>query len=391
MSKFTVKRTPNKAKPEFINPDGNAFVIGNGTSRKDFDLKPLMDHGLLVGCNYFYRDMHPHVLVLSDEAITNTVAKVDKVWMRRNWVYSWYPKMGGKIKKVAFPEKTSAGLMAVYESIVSHGAKKVFLVGMDFFGLGSKGKMNNGMLNNMYAGEKHYLAEGNVAPTYRNWQRRFQYVLNEFPDIQFYHVAPLDGKSPERLIGAPNWHQVSWDNLQDHLNNGAELVRLYEPNEEDTALFEEENSDNLRASIERQFSGQENFIYPDRIHPDTFIQIRLDIQAQYRKMGAAAAGKMLQIRIKDFDIAVPPTLIRTPQGMVLADDKFIVAEYQKEIEKRYKDMDIQLQPFRRIQSASAIADMKEKQSMLPQEEFAPPPPPPPKQEFIPPPPPPPPM
>ena len=137
---FKVKRTKDKSTPIFENPNGNAFVIGNGTSRKDFNLSALMNHGMLVGCNYFYRDMQPHVLVLSDEGITTTVAKVDKEYCRRNHVFSWYHKPGGKIKKVSFPEKTSAGLMAVYESIVTFGCKNIFLVGMDFFGLGSNGK-----------------------------------------------------------------------------------------------------------------------------------------------------------------------------------------------------------------------------------------------------------
>ena len=393
MKKLIFKRGTT-GKPTIQNPNKYSFVIGNGTTRADFDLNTVMPYGLLFGCNYFYRDMKPHVLVLSDEAITNTVAKTDKDYVRRNFVYSWYPKPGGKIKKVAFPEKTSAGMMACWESIKTFDCENVFLIGMDFFGLGSKGKDNNGMVNNMYAGKKHYVPPDAVAPTYRNWQRRFQYMLRENPNVQFYHVAPLEGKSPERLLGAPNFHQVSWENLQDHLNNDAELVDMKDINEQDVALWEEPNPDDLRASIERQFSGQENFLMPDRIHPETFLQIRLDVQRQYRTLNQdqIAQGRILQIRIKEFDIMVPPMLIQTPSGTVLADDNTIVNMYKKEAEERYGKMGIKLKPFRQIRSASETAELKKKQSMIGGESFTPPPPPPPQSEsFIPPPPPPPPI
>ena len=347
MKKFQVKRSPSKRKPEFVNPDKIAFVIGNGTSRKDFDLTPLMNQGMLVGCNYFYRDMHPHVLVLSDEGISATVAKVDKAYCQRNHVFSWHNKPGGTMKKVSFPEKTSAGLMAVYESIVTFGCDKIFLIGMDFFGLGSQGKNNNGTINNLYVGEKHYAKDPNqYAPTYRNWQRRFQYVLQQFPDVQFYHVAPLDGKSPERLIGAPNWNQISWDNMNAWLSSDEPLVKLYEPNEDDIALFKEDNSDNLRASIERQFSGQENMIYPDRVDPNQMLKIKLDVQRRYRQMGLDRG--FLSIQIKEYEIMVPPVVIQTPKGSMLADDDMIVKMYQREAEERYGRKGIKLQPFRSI-------------------------------------------
>lgn len=375
MSGFRVKRNPNKQKPEFVNPDGNAFIIGNGTSRKDFDLGPLMDHGLLFGCNYFYRDMHPHVLVLSDEGITNTVAKVDKAWMMRNHVYSWYPKNGGKIKKVSFPEKTSAGLMATYEAAETFNAKKVFLIGMDFFGLGSKDKEDNGTINNMYVGKKHYAQSADqVAPTYRNWQRRFQYVLRKYPDVQFYHVAPLDGKSPERLIGADNFHQVSWDNLQDHLNNGADLIDMKDIGPDDVTLFLEDNPDDIRAVLERQFSGQENYLYPDKIHPQQLLTMKLDVQRAYRKMGNIT--QYLSIRIKEFDVLVYPVVVNTPQGQMLASDEFIVENYKREANERYNIMGIGLEPFSNI----APKGLEEEPST---------PPPPPAFDNIPPPPPPP--
>ena len=93
----------------------------------------------------------------------------------------------------------------------------MFLIGMDFFGFGSSGKHKNGKLNNMYAGMEHYVPAGpdEIAPTYRNWQRRFEWLVKHYPDTDFYHVNPLDGKSPERLRGYDNFHQVTFDNVVD--------------------------------------------------------------------------------------------------------------------------------------------------------------------------------
>ena len=42
------------------------FCIGNGESRKDFDLERLRPHGKIYGCNGLYRDFVPDVLVAMD-------------------------------------------------------------------------------------------------------------------------------------------------------------------------------------------------------------------------------------------------------------------------------------------------------------------------------------
>ena len=45
-----------------------AFCIGNGESRKGFDLEQLRPHGKIYGCNALYRDFTPDVLVAVDHA-----------------------------------------------------------------------------------------------------------------------------------------------------------------------------------------------------------------------------------------------------------------------------------------------------------------------------------
>ena len=283
MAKTKIKVKPGQ-KPT-LPIGGDAFVIGNGTSRQGKDLKPLMNEGIVLACNWFYRkEFRPHVLVCSDEPITETILKTDPWYPRGNWFYTWFPKPGSGAKKAPTPEKFAAGPMAAYIACNTYQSKNVFLIGMDFFGFGSVSKDKNGKLNNMYAGMKHYQTPdegGGVAPTYRNWQRRFQWIIKSHPNTNFYHVNPFEGKSPERLIGLDNFHQISWEEMQDYLQKGAELPQPSVTAEE-RALAYDVNPDDIKACIERQLSGQENVLFPDMLSYETVLNIRLS-SVNFRK------------------------------------------------------------------------------------------------------------
>ena len=47
-------------------PRGNAYCIGNGPSRKGFDLHRLKKHGQTYGCNALYRDFMPDFIFSVD-------------------------------------------------------------------------------------------------------------------------------------------------------------------------------------------------------------------------------------------------------------------------------------------------------------------------------------
>ena len=51
-------------------PRGNAYCIGNGPSRKDFDLNKLKATGQTYGCNALYRDFMPDFIFSVDTKIT---------------------------------------------------------------------------------------------------------------------------------------------------------------------------------------------------------------------------------------------------------------------------------------------------------------------------------
>lgn len=287
------KKNKNKSQRKLPEKFSNAFVVGNGTSRKDLDLQQLLPHGNLYGCNWFFRDeFMPDVIVASDEPMTKSITKAHSAAVRQRQFYTWFPKPGSGAKKASCPEKFAAGPMATWVACREHEAHDVFLIGMDFFGFGSKDVENNGKINNLYAGEKHYTNQ-DIAPTYRNWQRRFQYTMKMFPNVKFWHVNPFEGKSPERLRGLPNFNQVTWENVIDHFENGAELVNILERTDEDIQLAMEPNVYDLKAIIERQIVGQENVVFQDLMSTKQVVQIRQtvnDIQNKNPTGGGAVVN-----------------------------------------------------------------------------------------------------
>ena len=316
-----------------------AFIVGNGTSRKDLDLKSIKDYGLLFACNWFFhKEFRPDVLVASDEPMTNTILKAHSYYPKTNWFFTWFAKPGSGAKKAPTPEKFAAGPMATFTACQVFESSKVFLIGMDFFGFGSTDKNNNGALNNLYANEKHYQKttedDKGHAPTYRNWQRRFQWTMKNFPNVEFYHVNPFEGKSPERLRGLKNFHQISWDNLVQHLENDAPLIDLLVKSEEDVALAYEPNPDDVRATYERQVVGQENVIYPDPLSDQEVISIRVKLSETQRKKGGALDQFM--VNVQGHEIILQAPLVRTPQGDRLMSREEIVTEYFHEKKIRAK-------------------------------------------------------
>ena len=390
MRKLKIKKSPG-TKPKL--PRGEyAFIIGNGTSRKDLNIKQLMDYGLFFACNWFFREeFRPHVLVASDEPMSKSILKNYQAYPRGNWFYTWYPKPGSGSKKATTPEKFAAGPMAAHIAAFQYESPKVFLIGMDFFGFGSKDKNNNGVMNNLYEGMKHYAKKPedknakNGAPTYRNWQRRYQWIIKRFPDTQFYHVNPFDGKSPERLRGFDNFHQITFDNLIDHLTKDVELVDILEKTEEDKKLANEVNPDNILACLERQLAGQENCIYPDMLQPQDVLNIRVNVNKEYDKLlkkQKHVEGYELGINVGGYDVKVPPMLIKEGNISRVATTKEIERQFNKEFDFREqcaRESEVIETKFKidfNLKKEKATSDL-------------PPPPPPPAFDLPPPPPPPP--
>jgi hypothetical protein len=65
------------------------FCIGNGESRKDFDLNKLKPYGKIYGCNALYRSFTPDVLVAVDGGIIHEIYHSGYSFNNECWFRDW--------------------------------------------------------------------------------------------------------------------------------------------------------------------------------------------------------------------------------------------------------------------------------------------------------------
>ena len=133
-------------------PKGNAYIIGNGPSRKGFDLNSLKASGQTYGCNALYRDFVPDFIFSVDTKMTMKMLE-DKVYEK---CIHYAPALEvnrphGKDKLHLTPNNPHwiSGNQAFWTACV-HGHKNIYLIGFDFREYGT------GELNNIYQDTKNY-------------------------------------------------------------------------------------------------------------------------------------------------------------------------------------------------------------------------------------------
>ena len=65
------------------------FLIGNGESRKDFNLDLLKPHGKIYGCNALFRQYTPDVLVSVDHGIMHEIYQSGYCYKNETWFRDW--------------------------------------------------------------------------------------------------------------------------------------------------------------------------------------------------------------------------------------------------------------------------------------------------------------
>ena len=133
-------------------PRGNAYIIGNGPSRKEFDLNSLKATGQTYGCNALYRDFVPDFIFSVDTKMTVKMLD-DKVYEK---CIHYAPALEvnrphGKDKLHLTPNNPHwiSGNQAFWTACV-HGHKNIYLIGFDFREYGK------GQFNNIYQDTKNY-------------------------------------------------------------------------------------------------------------------------------------------------------------------------------------------------------------------------------------------
>ena len=178
-----------------------AFIIGNGTSRKSFDLESLRGKGTIFGCNALYRDFTPDYLVAIDDGIISEINyAIDieecKVPRLRFIVPAW-----NECFEETTGNRSNAGMNAMLEAI-KMGAKEVYCLGFDFLIDSEISVANIYDSTPCYGPETRANRRDNV-----NRAAYMEYVANQNRDVLFTFIFPRTDE-PLRLLS------VSCDNVQ---------------------------------------------------------------------------------------------------------------------------------------------------------------------------------
>ena len=261
-----------------------AFCIGNGESRKGFDLEQLRPHGKIYGCNALYRDFTPDVLVAVDHGICHEIYNSGYCQKNEAWFRDWtkVPAMHYDMMIYSAVDKITRDEIKEYydkhienertnaEEFVFHGSnlsglaniiksgkakgktkeiikqqinhssinvswinqpdysnnitdlienykkdlgwaagatsgriaveqikdlKEVYLIGHDL-------ESYNHLVNNIYKGTDHYVAEQNGKTPSENWKIQWGALFTEYKDVKFYKVneKPVGTSDPINCV-----------------------------------------------------------------------------------------------------------------------------------------------------------------------------------------------
>jgi hypothetical protein len=166
-------------------PRGNAYCIGNGPSRKNFELNKLQATGQTYGCNALYRDFIPDYIFSIDSPITLTMVN-DKVYEKcihytPSLEVNRYPK-GGPSHLHLIPNNPHwiCGNQAIWTAGV-HGHKNIYLLGYDFREFGKD------QLNNIYQDTENY-GERHSDTVFNGWLKQFRDMLKLRPYVNYIMV-----------------------------------------------------------------------------------------------------------------------------------------------------------------------------------------------------------
>lgn len=210
LGKSNTKRT--SSLPEIKN---TAFVIGNGTSRKNIKLESLRDFGTIYGCNALYRDFDPDVLVAVD---TKMILELNKaryqhrvpVWTNPN---KSYEKMSGF--NFFNPSKGwSSGPTALWKAS-EDGFETIYIVGFDYKGIGDQ----YDKVNNVYAGTFNYKKTNERATYYGNWLKQTVSTIQKNHQKRYIRVLEKNGFIPKEFSKLENLTHISVEDFQKSFNS----------------------------------------------------------------------------------------------------------------------------------------------------------------------------
>ncbi len=166
---------PDKVKAV---PRGNAYCIGNGPSRKNFDLNRLRESGQTYGCNALYRDFIPDFIFSVDSKITTEMCENEVG--RKTIHYAPAIEVHRHKEMVHLipdnPHWISGN--AAFWTAARHGHKNIYLLGFDFREYGKD------QYNNIYQDTNNY-GERHNDQIFEGWLKQFRDMIKMRPYCNF--------------------------------------------------------------------------------------------------------------------------------------------------------------------------------------------------------------
>lgn len=186
----------------------NVWVIGNGESRKNVNLKSLS--GMVIGCNAIHRDHVCDSIIAVDrrmvtEILNNPLYQNIPIYTRPNWIDNFktnknvftVPELPYKgNQRWDDPWHWNSGPFAVLLACIQHPVT-VNLLGFDLYGIDQK-------VNNLYKNTKNYDKEDHHAIDNSHWLHQLHKLFDHFSNIKFIQWQKLNWKIPNQWVNSKN-------------------------------------------------------------------------------------------------------------------------------------------------------------------------------------------
>lgn len=159
-------------------PKGNAYIIGNGPSRKGFDLNLLKETGQIYGCNALYRDFRPDYLFSVDAKMSKEISE-SQIWEQGVICYAPGLEVNRNKGLNLIPNNPhyTSGNQAIWTSTV-HGHKNLYLLGFDYREYGKD------QLNNIYQDSENY-GPRHSDTVFSEWLSQLRRMIKQRPYCRF--------------------------------------------------------------------------------------------------------------------------------------------------------------------------------------------------------------
>lgn len=194
----------------------NALVIGNGLSRKQFDLNILQLYFTTYGCNALYRDFIPNYLIahdfgIADEILDNKIHYKTKFYTQHGTKMDNRHRLGEPINFVISDKwmgDSGTGALRL-AGINNHNI--IYMIGFDY-------SDNNTYIQNVYAGTRHYqpgpINNGGEFML-RQWETRLRHWCREYNHISIIRV---NGNGYNPCCKESNFKNITVEQFKEIIN-----------------------------------------------------------------------------------------------------------------------------------------------------------------------------